>query len=89
MEKTLSITEVRKEFSRIVEQVQYRGDSYIIERHGTPAAAMVPLEVYEDWKRQREAFFDLLRQMQEEADLSPAEADRLAADAIAAVRSEG
>ena len=89
MEKRLGITKARQDFSQIVEHVQYRGDSYIIDRHGTPAAALVPLKVYEDWKRQRRKFFDLLRQMQEEADLSPEEAERLAAEAVRAVRTDG
>lgn len=88
MEKRLGITKARQDFSQIVEQVQYRGDSYIINRHGSPAAAVVPLKVYEDWKRQREKFFDLLRQMQKEADLSAEEADRLAAEAVEAVRAD-
>ncbi len=88
MEKRLGITKARQDFSQIVEQVQYQGDSYIIDRHGTPAAAVVPLKVYEDWKRQRKKFFDLLRQMQKEADLPPEEADRLAAEALKAVRAD-
>ena len=29
--------------STIIEQVQYEGDSYIISRHGRPAAAVVPV----------------------------------------------
>ena len=65
MEKELGITEAREKFSDVVEQVQYQGDSYIISRHGKPAAAVVPIKVYEEWKRQRQAFFDAIRQIQE------------------------
>ena len=89
MQRVLGITKAREEFSQVVEQVQYQGDSYIISRHGKPAAAVVPIEVYENWKRQREEFFDLIRQVQQESDLSPEEADRLAAEAVAAVRAQG
>lgn len=88
MEKELGITQARIEFSEIVEQVQHRGDSYIINRHGRPAAALVPVQVYETWKRQREQFFDQIRQLQAQADLDPEEAERLAAEAVASIRAE-
>lgn len=88
MEKVLGITKAREEFSTIIEQVQHQGDSYIISRHGKPAAAVVPIQVYEDWMRQRNQFFDFIRQSQQDADLSPEEADKIAAEAVAAVRTE-
>jgi len=88
MEKVLGVTEARKELSNIVEQVQYQGDTYLISRYGKPAAAVVPVEVYENWQRQRAEFFDLIRDMQQEADLSPEEANRIAADAAAAIRGQ-
>jgi prevent-host-death family protein len=88
MEKTLGVTEARKKFSNIVEQVQHQGDTYLISRYGKPAAAVVPVEVYENWQLQRAEFFDLIRDMQEEADLSPEEADRIAAEAVAAIRGQ-
>ena len=88
MEKVLGVTEARKKFSNIVEQVQYQGDTYLISRHGKPAAAVVPVEVYEYWQRQRAEFFDLIRNIQKEADLSPEEADRIAAEAVAAIRGQ-
>ena len=89
MERELGITKARENFSEIVEQVQYQRDSYIISRHGKPAAAVVPVEVYQSWKRQRQEFFAQIRQMQQEADLTPEEAVRLAAEAVAAVRAKG
>ena len=86
MERMLGIAKAREDFSTIIEQVQYQGESYIISRHGKPAAAVVPVEVYQTWKRQREEFFDLIRQAQQEANLAPEQAERLAAEAMAAVR---
>ena len=65
MEKRLSTTKAREKFSDIVEQVQYQGDMYIISRHGKPVAAVVPIEVYKSWKRQRRIFFDSIRRIQE------------------------
>ena len=88
MERMLGITQAREEFSTVIEQVQYQGDSYIISRHGKPAAAVVPIEIYENWKRQREEFFDLVRQTQQAAALSPEEAERLAAEAVVTIRAQ-
>jgi prevent-host-death family protein len=64
MERELGITKARETLSDVVEQVQYQGATYIISRHGKPAAAVVPIEVYETWKRQRKAFFDAVRRLQ-------------------------
>jgi prevent-host-death family protein len=65
MERKLGLAKARENFSEIVEQVQYQGESYVISRHGKPAAAVVPVEVYENWKRQRKAFFESVRKLQE------------------------
>ena len=85
----MGVTEAREKFSNIVERVQYQGDSYVISRYGKPAAAVVPVAVYETWQRQRDEFFDLIRNLHKEANLSPQEADRLAKEAVAAIRTEG
>ncbi|MGD2145423.1 MAG: type II toxin-antitoxin system prevent-host-death family antitoxin [Anaerolineae bacterium] len=87
MEKQLGVTEAREKLSSIVERVQYRGDCYVISRHGRPAAAVVPVEVHENWRQRRE-FFDLDRDLHGQADLSAEEADRLANEAVAAIRAE-
>jgi|Deesub1362B_J571_1020462.scaffolds.fasta_scaffold29975_2 prevent-host-death family protein len=90
MEKVLGITKARQEFSNVIEQVQYQGDSYIISRHGKPAAAVVPIEVYESWKRQRQALFDTIRKIQEaNKDADPDEVMRDVLQAQQAVRSSG
>ena len=65
MERKLGLAKAREKFSEIVEQVQYQGESYVINRHGKPAAAVVPIEVYENWKRQRRTFFETIRKLQE------------------------
>ncbi len=65
MERKLGLAKARENFSEIVEQVQYQGKSYVISRHGKPAAAVVPVEVYENWKRQRKTFFETVRKLQE------------------------
>jgi prevent-host-death family protein len=86
MEKEVGVTQARENLSDLVEQVQYQGDFYIISRHGKPAAAVVPIEVYENWKEQRRVFFDSIRKMQANADVDPEEADQIAAESVNEVR---
>ena len=88
MEITLGVTEARKDFSELVEKVQYRGNTYMISRHGKPAAVIVPVQVYEDWKEEREKLFQGIREMQSQTYLEPAEAEKLADEAVSAVREE-
>jgi prevent-host-death family protein len=87
MEKILGVTQARADFSTLIEHVQHQGAAYIIERHGKPAAVVVPVQVYEAWKRQRLEFFESIRQAQQQAHLSAEEAEIIAAEAINAVRA--
>lgn len=82
METVLGVTQARERLSEIVESVQYQNDAYIINRHGKPAAAVVPVEVYESWKRQRKELFDLIRQFQ--AASGAAEADEVMQEVLEA-----
>ena len=87
MEKTVSAFEARRNFGKLLQEVAGRGDKIIIERHGEPAAVVVPVDVYRQWQQSREEFFDQMREMAEHADLSPEEADKLAEEAVAWARS--
>ncbi len=87
MEIELGLTKAREKLSDLVDRVQYNGDTYVISRHGKPAAAVVPMEVYESWRRQREELFDTIRLMQEETDLTPSKAAKVASEALSEVRS--
>ena len=86
MDKSIGIAEARTSLREIVDRVQLKGDSYIINRNGKPAAAVVPVQVYENWKRERKAFFEQVRTFQKRANLDPEEADKLAMEAVRAVR---
>lgn len=86
MEKTASAFQVRRSFGRILQEVAAKGDRVVVERHGEPVAAVVPIDVYNQWKRSRTEFFERMRQAADRADLSPEEAEQLAADAVTAVR---
>lgn len=86
MEKTLGAFEARRQLGKILKEVAGKGDRYVVEYHGEPVAAVVPMALYARWKRQREVFFDRLEEMAATADLPPQEADDLAAEAVRAAR---
>lgn len=85
MEKALSISQARDEFSSLVAQVQDQGDVFIINRHGKPAVAVVPIQVYEAWKRQRRELFDTIRGIQ--AANKEADPDRVMEDVLGALNA--
>lgn len=88
MERTIGAFEARRSFGRVIQAVAARGDHFLIERHGEPVAAVVPIEVYEQYKRARSEFFGQMRAVSERAGLSPEEADALAREAVDAVRRQ-
>lgn len=61
MEKTIGAFEARRQFGKIPREVVAKGDQFVVERHGDAVAAVVPIEVYEQWQRRREAFFAKMR----------------------------
>jgi prevent-host-death family protein len=65
VEKTLGITEARKRLAQMIDDVKFKGRRYIIMRHGRPAAAVVPIDVYERWARERQELFNLVRELQQ------------------------
>jgi prevent-host-death family protein len=88
MENLIPAFEARRQFGKLLQNVAAKGDTYVVERHGEPVAAVVPIEVYEQWKQQRSEFFARWRQAAERADLAPDEADKLAKEAVRAVRRD-
>lgn len=87
MEKTIGAYEVRRQFGQMLSGILANKDRFIVERHGEPVAAVIPVSVYEEWKKQREAFFDRMEAIAERSNLSPEEADALADEAVAEVRA--
>ena len=87
MERTIGAFDVRRQFGKVLNEVVARGDTYVVARHGEPIAAVVPIAVYEQWKRTREGFFDRLEATAQRANLPDDEALALANDAVTAVRS--
>jgi len=86
-EKTIAAFEARRHFGKLLDEVG-RDTKFVVEAHGEKVAALVPLKIYEQWKKDQEAFFALMDQAASNANLSPEEADKLAAEAVADVRTQ-
>jgi len=85
MRKTINAMRARGKLGQILEEVYYRGDQYVIERAGKPMAAVVPIEQYEQWRKEREAFFEAVDAIRSEnTDVPP---ERVMQDVAAAKRA--
>lgn len=88
MERTIAAVDARRQFGKVLNEVMAKGDSYLVERHGEPVAAVVPIRLYEQWKRERDAFFDRMEETAKRANMSEEEGMSLALEAVQAVRAE-
>src|SRR5205823_5483076 len=62
-------------------------DEVIVEHHGEPVAAVVPVEVLRYWQQSKRAFFDTMREISARVDMSEEEVDELIEEVIREVRS--
>ncbi len=44
----ISVAEAKRRFADVLGTVHYRGERYVVERNGTPMAALVPLSDLDD-----------------------------------------
>ena len=86
MERTVSAFEARRSFGRVLQEVAAKGDRVIVQRHGEPVAAVVPIALYRQWKQDRDAFFNRLEAIAAQADVPEKEAEELVAEAVRTVR---
>lgn len=84
MRKTVSAMRARGNLGRILEEVYYRGDQYVIERSGKAMAVVMPVEQYEQWRKERAAFFQLVDNVRQ-GNVKPSP-QRIEEDIAAAVR---
>lgn len=88
-EKSVGAVEAQRDLATILRSVSGQGDRYVVEERGEPIAAVVPMALYERWKRERDALFVEIERVSRRSGLSPVEADTLADEAVAAVRRDG
>ena len=87
MEKVIAAFVARRQFGRMLNAVIAKGDRFVVERHGEAVAAVVPIDVYEQWKKSRAEFFAKIRAASQRANLPEHRAELLAEQAVRAARS--
>lgn len=89
MQKKLGLTEARGKLSEIVNGVLYDRDTYIISKQGKPAAAVVPIDILEQWQAERDQLFEVIAEVHEQnKDVDPDELMEVILEAQQAVRAE-
>ncbi|NCF68765.1 MAG: hypothetical protein GWP61_22625 [Chloroflexi bacterium] len=58
------VVAVRKMLGQILEETYYHGDAFIIERAGLPMAAVISIERYRQWQKNREDFLAMIDEVQ-------------------------
>ena len=87
MEKTVEMSEICVTIGDVIRDVAAKGDQVVVKEDGKPMAVVVPVELYERMRQsRRKEFFDTMRAGAERANMSPEEADELAAEAVAWTR---
>ena len=86
-EQTIASFEGGSYFEKLIGQVRL-GRKFVVEEEGKPVAAVVPLQIYNTWKKESKRFFTTMREAAKTANLSEEEADRLADEAVKAVRAQ-
>jgi prevent-host-death family protein len=88
MVNTVSAWEARRNFGKLMDDVARRGQPVVIESHGEPKVAVVPVHLLEAWEHRRRRAFDLMRESAERANLSDEEAMEVVNAAIERVRRD-
>ena len=84
----VSIGQVKRDISELVNRVAYGGERIVLTSRGKPKAVLVSMADYERLLAQREARYAVVREMREAApDFPPEQVEREVAKAVEAVRS--
>src|SRR2546425_12789765 len=86
--KKVNALKARQNLGKLLEEVYYHDDQFVIERAGKPMAAVIPLWQLEEWQKHRERFFAAVKAVhQRNQKVKPTIIERDVEDALHAVRS--
>lgn len=89
MLKIIGANKVRQELDKLLEAISANSDHFIIRRRGRLIAVLIPISVYEAYRKQHEEDFRVFDEIWERNKrFSPQEVERDVARALAAVRRE-
>lgn len=85
-DKKVGAFEARRNFGQMLKEIEIKGDRFVVERHGEPVAAVVPIVIYEQWKKARKEFFARIRASASTANLTEREVESVITKALKKVR---
>ena len=89
MTKRISAREARNRFSDLMGSVRYGGEEVIVERSGSPMAAVIPVEVYERLVAERRVRFEVIDRIRSRLpDFSLEQIAKDVTEAIGKIRTE-
>lgn len=86
VDKKMGAFEARRKFGQILREVEVKGDRFVVERHGEAVAAVIPISIYNQWKKDRKDFFAQIRAAADTADLSEEAVETVITKAVKATR---
>ncbi len=87
VQKTISAAEAGRDLTRFLREVSAGEDQYIVEADGVPLVVIAPISTVPE-RQDRDRLIETMERAAANANLSEEEADRLANEAVEAVRSE-
>ncbi|MGH9660404.1 MAG: hypothetical protein ACRD96_17775 [Bryobacteraceae bacterium] len=87
MVKTVTAIKARQNLGRLLDEVYYKGDQFVIERAGRSMAAVVPVGLLEEQQARRERLFAIIDEIRRKnRHLKTETIEREVAAAVRAVR---
>jgi len=86
--KTMSAWEARRNFGKLLNEVTRNRQPVIVESHGEPVAAVVPLHILESYRRAGDRLEEIASAAAARANLTEEEAMEIAIREIAAYHAE-
>lgn len=77
MTRIMGVTEARSRLGELVDQVRYQGDAVVLEKNGRPAAALVPIALFEQLLKHREAAYHVVTDVQAQNEALAIDEDEL------------
>jgi prevent-host-death family protein len=75
MERITPISELQQNIEAILQDVDQKGDTIVVEQEDEPAAVLVPVREYLQWKENREMFAEMKRKRAEKDGMSGEEVE--------------
>ena len=88
MARQVSIGQVKRDISELINRVAYGGERIVLTSRGKPKAALVSISDYEQLLAQRKARYAVVRELRENApDIPPQQVEREVAEAVERLRA--